>query len=84
MQELQVWWDVSGHAPRCEHVVREMKFVVFPAVVLAQKNIYAAPGFFDGVRVGPGVRIDELDAVVRQCDACNPEHRDRGMQPTNC
>jgi len=41
-----------------------MEFVVFPAVVLAEGNLYRAPRSLDGVGVGAGVRIDELDAVV--------------------
>ena len=41
-----------------------MEFVVVPAVVLAEENLYRTPRSLNDVGVGAGVRIDELDAVV--------------------
>jgi len=46
-QELQVWWYAFGLAPRSEHVVRYMEFVVFPAVVLAEKSLHRSPRYRD-------------------------------------
>jgi len=40
-------------------------FVVFPADVLTEDNLDATRRAVDGFGVGPGVRIHELDAVVR-------------------
>jgi len=40
-------------------------FVIFPAVVLTEDNLDAARHALDGNGVSPGVRIHELDAVVR-------------------
>jgi len=51
-------------APRLEHVVCQIVFVVFPAVVLAQENLDATPRARDSIGVGAGFRIHELDAVV--------------------
>jgi hypothetical protein len=42
--------------------VHEVKFVVFPTVILSKKDLYATPRAVYGVCVDPGVRI-ELDAV---------------------
>jgi len=64
MQEIEVRWYAFSLAPRREHVVRKVEFIVFPAVVLAEESLNRAPRSLDGVRVGPGVRIDELDAVI--------------------
>jgi hypothetical protein len=41
-----------------------MVFVAFPVVVLAEKKLDATPIALDGIGVGPGLRINELDAVV--------------------
>jgi hypothetical protein len=51
-------------APRSEHVVCEVEFIVFPAVVLPEENLDMLPRALDGICVCPGVRIDEVDAVV--------------------
>jgi len=39
MQELQVGWDALCLAPRREHAVRKVEFIVFPAVVLAEESL---------------------------------------------
>jgi len=41
-----------------------MEFVVFPAVVLSEEDLDATPRALNGIGVGPGFGIDELDAVV--------------------
>jgi hypothetical protein len=41
-----------------------MVVVVFPAVVLPEENLYMMPRALDGIGVGPGVRIYEVDTVV--------------------
>jgi len=41
-----------------------VKFIVFPAFVLSQKDFYGTPRAFDGVGVGPSGRVDAMDAVV--------------------
>jgi hypothetical protein len=64
MQEMEVRWNAFSLAPRREHVVGKVEFIVFPAVVLAEESLNRAPRSLDGVRVGPVVRIDELGAVV--------------------
>jgi len=38
--------------------------VVFHLVVLPKEDLHATPRGLDGVGVGPGVRIEEVDAVV--------------------
>jgi len=47
-----------------EHVVREMEFIVISAVVLPEENLDSMPRALDGISVCPGVRIDEVNAVV--------------------
>jgi len=44
--------------------VRKVEFVVFPPVVLPEEDLHARPRGLDGVGVGPGVRIEEVDALV--------------------
>jgi hypothetical protein len=61
MKELRVRWYTSCLAPRHEHVVCEVVFVVFPLVVLAEEKLYATPHALDGIGVGPGVRMNEVD-----------------------
>jgi len=39
MQDLQVGWEACCRAPRREHVVRKMEFIVFPAVILAEESL---------------------------------------------
>ena len=41
-----------------------MNFIVFPAIVLLQRDFYGTRRAFDGVCVGPSGRVDEVDAVV--------------------
>ena len=60
-----------------------MEFVVFPAVVLAEESLHSSPRSLDGVRVGPGVRINEVDAVVDSAMRVTLS-ADRGTKPTNC
>jgi len=55
---------VARPVPRREHVVRQMEFVVIPAVVLPEENLDSTPRALDGIRVCAGVSIDEVDAVV--------------------
>ena len=64
MKELQIRWYAFCLAPRREHVVRKVEFVVFPPVVLPEEDLHARPRGLDGVGVGPGVRIEEVDALV--------------------
>jgi len=44
--------------------VREMEFIVISAVVLPEENLDSTPRALDGISVCPGVRIDEVNAVV--------------------
>jgi len=39
MQELEIRWYAFSLAPRREHVVRKVEFIVFPAVVLAEESL---------------------------------------------
>jgi len=50
MQEMEVRWDAFSLAPRREHVVRKVEFLVFPAVVLAEESLNRAPRSLDVVR----------------------------------
>jgi len=38
--------------------------VVFPPVVLPEEDLDSAPRGLDGISVGPGVGIDEVDSMV--------------------
>jgi hypothetical protein len=51
-------------APRGKHVVRKVAMILLAPVVLAQENLDAAQRGLDGIYVVPGVRTDEIDAVV--------------------
>ena len=42
----------------------KMVVLVFPAVVLPEESLYMMPRALDGIGVGPGVRIYEVDTVV--------------------
>jgi len=50
LQEMEVRWDAFSLAPRREHVVCKVEFIVFPAVVLAEESLNRAPRSLDGVR----------------------------------
>jgi len=39
-------------------------FIVIPAIVLSEEYFDGTPRAFDGVCVGPSVRVDEVDAVI--------------------
>ena len=58
------WWYAQCPAPRREHVMGEVEFVILPAVVLPEENLDFVPRALDGICVCPGVRIDEVNAVV--------------------
>jgi hypothetical protein len=60
-----------------------MEYVVFPPGVSAEEELDVTPRALYGVGVCPGVRIDEVDAVVNGACACNPEIQDRGTHPSN-
>ena len=64
MQELYERWHAPRLAPRLEHVVREMEFVIIPAVVLAKENFDSMPRALDSVGVCSGVGINEVDTVI--------------------
>ena len=42
MQELEIRRYAFSLAPRSEHVVRKVEFIVFPAVVLAEESLNRA------------------------------------------
>jgi hypothetical protein len=54
---------VARLAPRREHVVGYMIFIMFPSFVLPNENLDCTPCAVD-VRVCPVVRIDDLDVVI--------------------
>jgi hypothetical protein len=64
MQELYVGWYARRLAPRREHVVRWMKFVIIPPVVLAKENLDSTPRALDCVCVYAGIGIYEVDTVI--------------------
>jgi hypothetical protein len=64
MQELCERWYTLCLAPHREHIVCQMEFVVFPTVVLPDVNFDLTPRALDGVGVCPGVRINEVNAVI--------------------
>jgi hypothetical protein len=64
VKELEEWRNTKRLAPRGKQVMPKVLIIVLAPVVLAQENLDAAPRGLDGVCVGPGVRIDEMDAVV--------------------
>jgi hypothetical protein len=70
IKELKVRWYTSCLVPRREQAVCEVVFVVFSTVVLAtdhplsEENLDATPRALVGIGVGPGVRINEVDAMV--------------------
>jgi hypothetical protein len=41
-----------------------MEFIIISAVVLPEENLDSTPRALDGIGVCPGVRIDEVNAVV--------------------
>ena len=45
-KELKIVRNAFRPVPRREHVVREMEFIVFPAVVLDQENLNRKPRAF--------------------------------------
>jgi len=67
MQELYERWHALHLAPRHEHVVGEMKFIIIPAVVLPKENLDLMPRALDSVGVCAGVGINEVDTVTVQC-----------------
>jgi len=64
MQELYKRWYASCLAPRRKQVVCKMQFIVIPAVVMPEENLDLMPRAKDGIGVGPGLRINEVDAAV--------------------
>jgi hypothetical protein len=64
LQELCERWYALCLAPRRKHVVCQVEFMVIPAVVLPDENLDSTPRALDGICVCPGVRINEVDAVV--------------------
>jgi hypothetical protein len=64
MQELCERWYALCLAPRRKQVVCQMELTVIPAVVLPEENFDLTPRALDSIRVCPGVRIDEVHAVV--------------------
>ena len=53
-----------GLAPRREHVMCQVEFIVFAPVVLSEEDLDGAPRGFNFVRVFPRDRIGECDGVV--------------------
>ena len=53
-----------GLAPRREHIMCQMIFIVFSPVILAEEDLDGAPRGFSGVLVGLRDGIDELEGVV--------------------
>jgi len=51
-------------APRQEHVLSQVVLVVFHPVLLAEEDLDGAPRGLNGVRVGTGVGVDEVNGVV--------------------
>jgi hypothetical protein len=49
-------------SPRTDCALGDIRSL--PPVVLAQEDLDATPLALDGISVGPGVRINEVDAVV--------------------
>jgi hypothetical protein len=45
-------------------------FIVFPPVLLLDDKLNETPRALDGIDVGPGVRIHEVDAVVHSDGHC--------------
>jgi hypothetical protein len=82
IQELCERWYALCLAPLREHVVCQMEFIVFPAVVWSDESFDLTLRALDCIGVCPGVRINEVNAVVN-CDANTPEYRDRGTQPSS-
>jgi hypothetical protein len=64
MQELYERWDTPRLAPRRGHVVRDMKFIIIPTVVLPKENLHSTPRALDSVCVCAGVWINELNTVI--------------------
>jgi len=64
MQELYERWHAPRLAPHREHVTREMKFVIIPAVVLPKENLDSTPRAIDSVGMCAGVGIYEVDTVI--------------------
>ena len=64
MQELYERWHTPRLAPRREHVMREMKFVIIPAVALPKENLDSTPRALDSVGMCAGVGIYEVDTVI--------------------
>ena len=54
LEELQKLWDAFSRAPRREHIVCKMEFIIFPPVVLPEENRYATciQWFWCGPRCG--------------------------------
>jgi len=50
--------------PRREHIVCQVVLVVFPPVVRPEEDLDGALRVLDGVRVGSGVWIYEVNGVV--------------------
>jgi len=64
MQKFYERWYASCLAPRRKQVVCKMQFIVIPAVVLPEEDLDVMPCAQDGIGVGPGLRINEVDAAV--------------------
>jgi hypothetical protein len=64
MQGLYERWHAPRLAPCREHVVREIKFLINPAVVLPKKNLDWTPRGLDSVGVCAGVGFNEVDTVI--------------------
>ena len=64
VKELQERWNSFGLAPRLEHVMCQVEFIVLAPVVLSEEDLDGAPHGFNFVRGFPRDGIFECDGVI--------------------